>query len=492
MIEVVKDKLFIGGDWVEPIDGEMVESIDPATNTPWAKVAFGGVKDMDRAVDAAREAMRGPWRKLPVWERAALLRRFAEIYTRRAEELAIIETRDTGRPIRDTKPDFAMQPQTWWWYAALADKLTGSTIPMDPSMHVFTTRVPVGVVGAITAWNAPMFLANLKLAPALAAGCAVILKPAETTPVGAYEIAKMAIEAGFPPGVVNVVPSTGPVGGAHLVAHPGVDKISFTGGAATAKMMLAAGAPTLKRFTFELGGKAPHIIFEDADLPNAVNAATSSAWVVCGQSCALGSRVLVQRSIYHEVVRQFAERAAQVRVGLPMDPRTHMGPQANSRQLDKTLSYFDIGRDEGARLVTGGKRLIEGDLRQGFFVTPTVFADVRNDMRIAREEIFGPVASLIPFDTESEAVAIANDTSYGLTAGLWTRDVSRAHRVAEQIESGSVWVNTYRFIRWSVPYGGMKHSGWGREGGMQALDSYLETKATAIRLSGDFPNAYAN
>ena len=487
----VRDKLFIGGEWVDPIDGELVESIDPTSGEPWATVAFGGAKDIDRAVAAARAAMRGPWARLPVWERAALLRKLAEAYARRAENLAIIETRDNGRPIRDTRPDFAMQPQTWWWYAALADKLGGSTIPMDPSMHVFTTRKPIGVVGAITAWNAPMFLANLKLAPALAAGCAVVLKPAESTPVGAFELAAMAEEVGFPSGVINVVPAFGAVGGAHLVAHGDVDKISFTGSTATAKRLLALGAPTLKRFTFELGGKAPHIIFDDADLPNAINAATSSAWVVCGQSCALGSRVLVQRGIYKAVVDAFAERAASVRVGLPLDPGTHMGPQANAQQLDKTLSYFDIGRDEGARLVYGGKRITDGDLRHGYFVTPTVFADVNNEMRIAREEIFGPVASIIPFDTEEEAIAIANDTSYGLTAGLWTRDLARALRVADQIESGSVWVNTYRYIRWSVPYGGMKQSGWGREGGLEGVDGYLETKATAVRISGDFPNAYA-
>lgn len=487
-----EEKLYIGGEWLAPIDGGTIESIDPADGKPWAVAAVGGPADMDRAVAAAQEAMRGPWRTIPVWERAAMLRRFAEAYLRRAEELAMIESRDTGRPIRDTKPEFPVHAQIWWWNASLADKLGGRTIPMDSSVCVFTSRVPVGVVGAITAWNAPSFLANLKLAPALAAGCAVIFKPSEITPVGAFEFARMAEEAGLPPGVLNIVPAHGATGGSRLVAHPGVNKISFTGSTATAKKLLELGGPTLKRFSFELGGKAPHIIFDDADVEMALNAATSSAWVVCGQSCALGSRVLVHRPIYQRVAEAFAERAARVRVGLPMDPSTHMGPQTHEAQLEKTLSYFDVAREDGARLVAGGERAVEGALGGGYFVRPTVYSEVTNDMRIAREEIFGPVAALISFETEEEAVRIANDTDYGLTAGLWTRDLARAHRVASQIEAGSVWVNTYRFIRWSVPYGGMKQSGWGRENGVEALDSYLETKATAISLTGQFPDAYAS
>ena len=492
MTLVREDKLYIGGEWVSPIDGGHLESIDPADGKAWAVAAFGGARDMDRAVAAANDAMRGPWRTMPVWERAAILRRFAEIYVREADKLSMIETRDTGRPVRETKPEFPVHGQTWWWNASLADKLGGRTIPMDPSVHVFTTRQPIGVVGAITAWNAPSFLANLKLAPALAAGCAVVLKPSELTPMGAFQFARIAEEAGLPAGVLNIVPAYGADGGARLVEHPDVAKISFTGSTATAKKLLALGAPTLKRFTFELGGKAPHIIFDDADFDMAINAATSSSWVVCGQSCALGSRVLAHRPIYDRVVAAFKARAAMVRVGLPLDPMTHMGPQAHAQQLEKTLSYFDIAKQEGATLVTGGERVTDGALADGYFIRPTVYADVTNDMRIAREEIFGPVASIIPFDTEEEAVAIANDTPYGLTAGVWTRDLARAHRVAAGIDSGSVWVNTYRFIRWPVPYGGMKQSGWGRENGIEALDSYLETKATAISLTGQFPNAYAS
>jgi aldehyde dehydrogenase (NAD+) len=310
--------------------------------------------------------------------------------------------------------------------------------------------------------------------------------------VTSLEIGKLFEQAGFPAGVVNVVPGFGKGGaGERLVTHPDVNKIAFTGEGETAKAILRAGGDTFKRFTFELGGKAPHILFADADLDQALNAATGSAWALCGQSCALGSRVLVERPIYQQVVDEFARRAKRVRVGPPLLESTHMGPQAHAEQLAKTLSYVDIGRDDGAELVTGGRRLQEGDLAGGYFFEPTVFANVRNDMRIAREEIFGPVAALIPFDGEEEAVALANDTPYGLTAGLWTQDVGRALRVSSRIEAGMVWVNTYRFIRWSTPYGGFKASGWGRENGLEGLDGYLETRTTVISTTGRFVDPYA-
>ncbi|QCI65303.1 aldehyde dehydrogenase [Phreatobacter stygius] len=485
------ERLFIGGEWVAPLDGAIVETTDPATGQPWATVAFGGPGDIDRAVAAAREAFEGPWRRMPGWERAVLLRRFADLYERRAGDMAVLESRDTGRPIRETRPDLGAHHRWYHWFASLADKLDGRTIPIDPSVHAYTERRPVGVVGAITPWNAPMLTTAWKVGPALAAGCTVVLKPAEQTPVTAFELARIVEEAGLPPGVLNVVPGLGHSTGAHLVAHPGVDKIAFTGEGRTAQEILRSGAATLKRFSFELGGKSPHIIFEDADFDQAMNAATSSAWVVCGQSCALGSRVLVQRSIYDRVVEAFQRRAARVRVGMPLDEATHMGPQAHAEQLDKTLSYIAIGQAEGATLAAGGRRLDQGQLAGGYFVEPTVFAGVDNRMRIAREEIFGPVASLIPFADEDEAVSIANDTRYGLTAGLWTRDTGRAHRVAGRIDAGMVWVNTYRYIRWSTPYGGVKASGWGRENGVEALDNYLDTRTTIVSTSGQFPDIYA-
>ncbi|TCP31023.1 aldehyde dehydrogenase [Sphingomonas sp. BK235] len=484
------DRLFIGGEWVTPLDGGVRGSIDPSTGQPWTDVAYGGVADIDRAVAAAGAAFEGPWRRMPGWERAALLRRFADLYAAHVEELAQVESRDNGRAIRESRLDVGMHAQYYHWFASLADKLDGRTIPMDASVHAFTSRVPAGVVGTITPWNVPLMAAAWKLGPALAAGCTVVLKPAEQTPASSLALARLFEEAGFPPGVVNVVPGDGPTAGAHLVAHPDVDKIAFTGEGATAKTILKTGADTLKRFSFELGGKAPHIIFADADVDQALNAATGSAWTLCGQSCALGSRVLVERPVYDRVVEEFRRRAARVRVGMPLDPATHMGPQAHAEQLAKTLRYIDIGRDEGAELVTGGGRVDNDGLRDGYFVQPTAFAGVRADMRIAQEEIFGPVAALIPFDGEEEAIAIANGTPYGLTAGLWTGDVGRAHRVAARIEAGMVWVNTYRYIRWSTPYGGMKASGWGRENGIEALDSYLETKTTVISTTGTFPDPY--
>lgn len=487
-----EERLFIGGEWVTPIDGSMNASIDPANGRPWAMVAFAGKRDIDRAVAAARAALDGPWGRMPVAERAILLGRFADVYQKHAADMAVLESRDTGRPIRDTRAEFAMHPRWYHWFASLADKLGGRTIPIDGNFHAFTTRVPVGVVGAITPWNAPMLTTAWKIAPALAAGCTVVLKPAEQTPVSAYALARVAEEAGLPPGVLNVVPGTGRVAGAHLSAHPDVDKIAFTGSGPTAQAIVRNGSDDFKRFSFELGGKAPHIIFADADLDSAINAATSSAWSMCGQSCALGSRVLVQQPIYDRVVDAFIARAARVRVGMPLDDATHMGPQAHAEQLEKTLSYVAVGQAEGADLVAGGQRLAENGLQEGYFVAPTVFAGVRNSMRIAQEEIFGPVASLIPFTDEEEALTIANDTRYGLTAGLWTRDIGRAHRVASRIKAGLVWVNTYRYIRWTTPYGGFKASGWGRENGIEALDSYLETRTTVIDLAGKYADPYAS
>ncbi|HEU4959350.1 MAG TPA: aldehyde dehydrogenase [Sphingomonas sp.] len=486
------DRLFIGGEWVDPIDGGVRGSVDPATGESWGDVAYGGAKDIDRAVAAARAAFEGPWRRLPGWQRAALIRKFADLYATRIEELAQAESRDNGRAIRESRGDIGLHAQYYHWFASLADKLDGRNIAIDDSVHAFTTRLPVGVVGTITPWNVPLMAAAWKLGPALAAGCTVVLKPAEQTPASSLALAHLFEEAGFPSGVVNVVPGDGPVAGAHLVSHPEVNKIAFTGEGATAKTILKTGADTLKRFGFELGGKAPHIIFADADIEQALNAATGSAWALCGQSCALGSRVLVERSVYDRVVEEFRARAGRVRVGMPLDPATHMGPQAHREQLDKTLAYIGIGRDEGAELVAGGTRIDRDGLANGYFVEPTVFAGVRSDMRIAQEEIFGPVAAIIPFDGEDEAVAIANGTPYGLAAGLWSRDSGRALRVANRIEAGMVWVNTYRYIRWSTPYGGVKQSGWGRENGVEALDPYLETRTTIISTTGAFADPFAN
>jgi aldehyde dehydrogenase (NAD+) len=483
------EKLFIGGEWVAPTDGEVVASINPSTGKEWATAAYAGKADIDRAVAAANEAFRGPWRKMSGTDRANILRRLGDLYAANAGRLAELESSDNGMPIRDSRAGIAGHAQYYYYYSGLAANIRGANIQMDPSVHVYTTREPVGVVGMITPWNAPLQTVMWKLAPALATGCTAVIKVAEQTPITAFELAKLAGEAGVPKGVINIVPGLGATAGAHLVAHPDVNKISFTGEHRTAQEIMRGAAANLKRLSFECGGKSPHIIFDDADLEQAINAATHSAFALCGQSCALGSRLLVHESIYDKVVDEIAARSTRVRIGNALDPSTQMGPQAHSEQLEKTLRYLDIGRSEGARLVVGGERI--GALGDGYFVKPTVFADVTNQMRIAREEIFGPVVGVIKFKTEEEAVAIANDTQYGLVAGLWTQNVGRAHRVAAQIQAGMVWVNTYRYIRYNVPYGGFKISGLNRENGPEGLDPYLETKSTIINLGGAYPDAYA-
>lgn len=486
-----EERLYIGGEWVKPIDGESAISVDPATGEEWATVAFAGRKDIDRAVAAANEALRGPWGAMSGWDRANLLRKFAALYEKHAPRLAELETRDNGRAIRESRADVGNHHNWYQYYASLADKLDGRVVPFDRNMHIYTTSVPVGVVGAIVPWNAPLLTTAWKLGPALAAGCTVVLKPAETTPVSALELARIAEEAGLPKGVLNVVPGLGHVAGAHLTSHSEVNKIAFTGETRTAQEIMRAGAVNMKRLSFELGGKAPHIIFDDADLDHALNAAIHSGFVGCGQSCALGSRLFLHRSIYDRAVEEIGRRAERIRVGDPLSEATQMGPQAHDQQLAKTLQYIDIGRGEGARLVAGGERLHGDQYDRGCFVKPTLFADVNNKMRIAQEEIFGPVIAAIPFSDEDEVVAMANDTQYGLTAGLWTRDLSRAHRISARIEAGMVWVNTYRFIRWSIPYGGFKMSGLGRENGPEALANYLETRSTVMSLTGAYPDAYA-
>lgn len=485
------EKLFIGGEWVAPSDGEITTSINPSTGKPWASVAMAGAKDVDLAVAAAKDAMNGPWRRMAPMQRANILRALARIYAEHAPRLAELESSDNGQPLRDTRAALPSHPQWYNYYAGLAEHLEGRHVQIDPNAHIYTTREPAGVVGAIIPWNAPLTTTTWKLATALAAGCAIVIKAAEHTPVTALELARLAEEAGVPPGVVNVVPGYGSVAGARLVAHPDVRVVSFTGEHRTAQDIMRNAADSMKRLAFECGGKSPHIIFDDADVEQALNAATHSAFVSCGQVCTLGSRILVQRSIYDRVVEEIARRASAIRIGNALDTATQMGPQTHQEQMEKTLRYFAIGREEGARVVAGGEAYHSPETEGGYFVRPTVFADANNDMRSSREEIFGPVCSLIPFDTEEDAVRIANDTIYGLVGGLWTRDVGRAHRVSAQIEAGTVWVNTYRYVRWAMPYGGYKMSGIGRENGPESLDEFTELKTTVVNLGNVYPDAYA-
>jgi acyl-CoA reductase-like NAD-dependent aldehyde dehydrogenase len=471
-------QLFIGGAWIAPHSGRMISSIDPASEEVWALVAEADEVDVDRAVAAAREALRGPWARLTPTARGALLHKLGALITRDARTLAEIESRDNGKPLRDTIGEMQRAADWLTFYAGAADKIYGETIPYKPDAHAFTRREPVGVVGAILPWNSPMSLYAWKLGPALACGCTVVLKPAELTPVSAMELAKLVTEAGFPPGVVNVVPGYGHIAGAAIAAHPNVNKITFTGEHRTAQEIMKSAAVNLKRISFECGGKSPHIIFADADLDRAATVATHGAFRSTGQSCSLGSRLFVQRTVYDVVVDMLVQRAGRIRVGMPLDPTTHIGPQTSAVQLDKTNRYIQLGKDEGYRLLLGGKR--PAGFERGYFVEPTIFGEVDNRSRLAQEEIFGPVLSVIPFDSEAEAVAMANDVVYGLVAGLWTRDIGRAHRVAAQLESGLVSVNTYRPVHWMLPYGGYKMSGIGRENGFDAVNEYLETKTVVI------------
>jgi aldehyde dehydrogenase (NAD+) len=479
MSERSYDRLFIGGEWVPPHSARAIPSIDPATETVWAEVAEADDTDIDNAVAAAKAAMQGPWRnKITATQRGLLLYKLAELIRRDTAKLAELETKDNGKPLRDTINEVQRAVDWLTYFAGAADKIQGEQIPFKPDALAYTRREPVGVVGAILPWNSPILLYAWKIGPALAAGNAMVLKPAEQTPVTALEIAKLVQEAGFPAGVFNVVPGYGATAGAALAKHTGVNKMSFTGSYATAQKIRALASVNLKRCTFECGGKSPHIIFADADIERALTVAVHSAFRSTGQSCSLGSRLFVQRSIYEQFVEKVAARSRRIRIGAPLDKKTHIGPQTSAEQLKKTESYIALGRQEGARLMAGGGRPKGFD--RGYYIEPTVFADVDNRSRLAQEEIFGPVLAAIPFDTEEEVVRLANDVEYGLVAGLWTSDVSRAHRVAGRLEAGLVTVNTFRSTHWMLPYGGYKLSGIGRENGLEALHGFTELKTIVV------------
>jgi (Z)-2-((N-methylformamido)methylene)-5-hydroxybutyrolactone dehydrogenase len=479
MSERSYDRLYIGGEWVQPHSARAIPSIDPATEAVWADVAEADDTDIDNAVAAAKAAMQGPWRnKITATQRGLLLYKLAELIRRDTAKLAELESRDNGKPLRDTTAEVQRAVDWLTYFAGAADKIQGEQIPFKPDALAYTRREPVGVVGAILPWNSPILLYAWKIGPALAAGNAMVLKPAEQTPVTALEIAKLVEEAGFPAGVFNVVPGYGGTAGAALAKHSGVNKMSFTGSYATAQKIMALASVNLKRCTFECGGKSPHIIFADADIERALTVAVHSAFRSTGQSCSLGSRLFVQRSIYEQFVEKVAARSRRIRIGAPLDEKTHIGPQTSAEQLKKTESYIALGRQEGARLIAGGGRPKGFD--RGYYIEPTVFADVDNRSRLAQEEIFGPVLAAIPFDSEEEVVRLANDVDYGLVAGLWTSDVSRAHRVAGQLEAGLVTVNTFRSTHWMLPYGGYKLSGIGRENGLEALHAFTELKTIVV------------
>ncbi len=478
-------RMLIDGKWLEAASGKTFETINPSTGEVLATVAEGDAEDIDRAVDAARRAFRGPWSKFKPFERQNLLLKLADLVEHHFDELAALDTLDMGAPIARTRGSRQRALGMLRYYAGQAVSIHGETIENSlPGEYVsFTLKEPVGVVGAIIPWNGPLSATIWKIGPVLATGCTVVLKPAEEAPLTPLRLAELCQEAGIPTGVVNVVPGFGETAGAALAAHPDVDKVAFTGSHLTGQKIIAASAGNLKRVSLELGGKSPDVVFADADLDAAVPGAGMAVFANSGQICSAGTRLFVERKIYDEFTARVAAFGKSLRVGDSRDPETQVGPLVSAEQLDRVTGYLAIGRQEGARPLAGGERLTEGEMAKGFFVPPTVFADVKDDMRIAQEEIFGPVISAIPFTDVEEVIERANRTSFGLGSGLWTRDVSKAHKLARGIRAGSVWINCYQAMDPAVPFGGYKMSGYGRESGKQHVEEYLNVKAVWIKTS---------
>jgi len=492
MTALQKYSLYIDGSEREPASGQWFETVNPFTGEAWALIPRGNADDVERAVQAAHRAFsEGEWPKLTASARGRLLCRLGDLIAQNADRLAALEVRDNGKLLAEMAAQLRYLPQFYYYFGGLADKIEGAVLPSDKAgIFNFTRHEPLGVVAAIVPWNSPLNLATWKLAPALAAGNTVVWKPSEYTSASALEFVRLFKEAGFPPGVVNVVTGFGKEVGEPLVAHPRVAKVAFTGGDAGGRAVYQAAAKDFKRVTLELGGKSANIVFDDAKLDNAVKGAISGIFAATGQTCIAGSRLLVHRSIHRELVERLVAFAKTARMGDPMSLETQVGPVTTRAQYEKVLQYIDVARQDGARCVLGGAAAKRPECGAGWFVEPTIFDGVTNDMRIAREEVFGPVLSVIEFGDDEEAVRIANDSLYGLAAGLWTESIRRAISISERLQAGIVWVNTYRAVSYMSPFGGYKHSGLGRENGQEAIREYLQTKSVWISTSEDVPNPF--
>ncbi len=469
--------LFINGETVEPQSGDHRELTEPATGEPLARAAMAGPEDVDGAVEAARAALEGAWAKTPPNERSRLLHALADAIQANRRELAELESRNVGKAISSVKAELAQAVENFRFYASAIASIAGSSHPVGGSLLFYSLKEPVGVVGQVVPWNYPLMMATWKLAPALGAGCTVVLKPDPATPLTALRVAQLATEVGFPEGVINVVPGDGPTTGAHLVRHPGIDKVAFTGSTRTGGEIMRLCAETVKRVSLELGGKSPNVVFADANLADAIPSSVWSIYYSAGQSCEARSRVLVEQSLYDDFVSEFADKASALRVGDPLDPETQMGSLISVTHRDKVHRLVETGREEGAEVVTGGDPPGDG---RGAFYPPTVLAKVDNRMVVAQEEIFGPVVTVIPFADEKDAIRIANDTRYGLFATVWTGDPARGHRLATRIRAGEIGINTPYTAFPGIPFGGYKQSGFGRELGLETLDLYLETKSVLV------------
>jgi len=475
-------RLLINGEWVE--GSKTFETLNPATGEVLTRVAEASWGDVDRAVSAARRAFEdrtGAWRKMSASERGRLIWKLADLIEKNIDELAELENLDNGKPIFESRyVDMPMVVDVFRYYAGCATKISGETVNAFETAFTYTLREPVGVVGLIIPWNFPLLLASWKLGPALACGCTVVMKPAEQTPLTTLRVGELAIEAGFPPGVINIV-TGGPEIGKAMVAHPGIDKIAFTGSTAVGKEIMRGAADSLKRITLELGGKSPNIVFADSDIDSAVKGAVNGIFYGKGEVCNAGSRLFVESKVKDEFLEKLVGRAKKMQPADPLDPKTRLGAIVSQEQMQTVLGYIETGKKEGAKLIAGGNR-VSVDGGKGFFVEPTIFGDVKNEMKIAQEEIFGPVLATLSFDDVDEVIRLANQNPYGLAAAVWTRDVKKAHVVSRQLRAGTVWINTYGLMDASLPFGGYKSSGFGRELGQNALEHYTEVKTVWMNL----------